>query len=467
LKIKVKQLRIRRKLSKLKTIKYRSWKRILKLEAQLKKNSDNSNLPPSSAKSDPRKTTPKKTQSLRGKSEKKTGDQAGHEGTTLKASDKIDQHILLPVEFCEECGASLEDVKPSQIKKRQVFELPKAQLEVIQYEAEVKICPCCNHKNTAKFPNHVKQPVQYGPNITAFAAYLHHYQMIPFQRMSELFEEVFSQRISEGTLVKMIERVSDSLIEIEAAIKENLVASDLIHLDETGCYVGEQRQWLHSTSNDQYTYYQVHEKRGQEAIAAIDILSRFKGTAIHDCWSPYFGYDNCEHGVCNVHNLRETISIEKLFKQPWANEMARLLLEAKLYSESNEFPLSLEAIQKFESDFDTILAKGWEANPLKPKVGTKRRNHTEPQRMLNRFAKRKKEIFQFLYKAEVPFGNNLAERDIRMTKVKQKISGTFRTSEGAERFSRIRGVMSTCKKQGLNILKSLQDALNGEPCPIQ
>jgi len=425
------------------------------LEKQLKTNSSNSSVPPSARKTDPKKT-PKKTKSLRGNSGKKPGAQPGHEGKTLEFSHKPDEVVICGAAVCRDCGTALDPSAGTVVSKGQVFDVPEPKMKVVEYAVTQQACPKCGAKNKGELPNGVRPTPQYGATITAIVAYLCHFQLIPFKRLGQLTADLFGRTVSNGTLRSMIARMSDALEPAEALIKKRLLESPVIHLDETGCYVEKERWWEHVTSNGSYTYYHIHPKRGSAALDEIGILPNYTGTAIHDNWASYFMYD-CLHGVCNVHHLREFNAMEEFHRQKWVKEMAALLLEAKSFSESNPYPLPASSLAGFESRFSEILAKGWEENP---KPAGKDKN-TEPQRLLNRFAKRKTEILQFLYQEEVPFDNNQAERDVRMTKVKQKISGTFRTEDGANEFARIRGVMSTLQKQGFDILKELTHMYSG------
>ena len=288
--------------------------RLKELERQLNMNSTNSGLPPSSAKTDPRKT-PKKTKSLRKQSNKKVGGQPGHKGETLEFSQNPDKIEILEIDTCTNCGKSIDSAEVETVIKRQVFEMPEPKTEVTEYQAPVVICTC-GHRNVAPFPEEVTNYVQYGPKLTTFATYLLHYQMVPFKRIMELFEDLFSLQISQGTLVTMSRRVSESLKEAENFIKQQLINSTAVHFDETGCYVGKERHWLHNASNDEYTHQAVHEKRGSEAMRDIGILPFFKGTAIHDSWSSYFTFDDCDHSLCNAHHLRELQALKELYKQP-------------------------------------------------------------------------------------------------------------------------------------------------------
>jgi transposase len=429
--------------------------RLEKLETQNKKTSKNSHKPPSTDGF-------KKTQSLRRSSGKKQGGQHGHEGTTLKMSPIPDEIIVHEVDKCSVCGESLKTAVVTKTIKRQVFDLVPQTMHITEHQVPVKICGKCQMKNQSEFPEMVTQPTQYGASLSSLVVYLHQYQLIPYARLQEMILDVFHQQMSRGTLVSMVHRASELLVDSENFIKEQLIDSDILHLDETGCYVNKKRWWLHVSSNKNYTYYYVHQKRGKEALDDIGILKNFRGTAIHDSWAAYFQFDDCTHSLCNAHHLREFQAMEQLMKQKWASQMTELLLEAKTYAETHKFPLAESVIKGFKWRYDDIVCSGYLENPLK----TNEKN-TEPVRLLNRLVKRQEEVLEFLYQRDVPFDNNLAERDCRMTKVKQKISGTFRSEVGAHDFARIRGIISTCKKQGGKVLDSLFSVFSGiNPQPI-
>ena len=423
--------------------------RLKKLEKQSNQTSQNSSLPPSTDGF-------KKTKSLRQPSNKKTGGQVGHQGSTLKMVKDPDLVVTHHPKTCQGCGCCLENVEPQKTIRRQVFDLPSLRLQVTEHQSQIKVCPNCHFKNEGLFPKHVTQPTQYGPHLTSVLTYFSHYQLIPFNRLKQLTQDIFKATISQGTLVNMTKRCDELLETTEASIKENLLASNHLHLDETGCYVNGKRHWLHVTSNQKFTHYFVHEKRGSQAIEANGILPSFKGTVIHDHWTPYFKYDDCTHALCNVHHLREFKGIIDFENQQWAKNMTKLLLEAKTYSEETEYPLPLSKIQEFEKRYQQIIEEGYRENPLKL-----HEKNTDSVRLLNRLSKRQEEVLEFLYQVEVPFDNNLAECDVRMTKTKQKISGCFRTEKGAHCFARIRGFISTCQKQGLNIIESIETILMG------
>jgi transposase len=437
--------------------------RVQSLESQTKKNSNNSSKPPSSD------GFKKQTKSLRRPSGKSPGGQKGHKGTTLEQVENPDEIIEHKLDKCNLCEASLEDVPVEKHIIRQVVDIPKIKAKVTEHRAEVKRC-FCGHLNKATFPQGVSQPVQYGNKLKATSVYLSQNQLIPYERQSEVFEDLFNIHLSQGTLVSINKSCYEALETVEENIKNKLKDSTgTLHFDETGVSVNSKLKWLHVTSNQEYTYYNIHAKRGCEAIDDIGILSVFKGTAVHDCWKSYHTYTDCDHSLCCAHILRELNGITEIEKQSWAEDMKNLLLNIKAEVDKTSSVANavlLDKIIYFEAEYDAIVKAGLEedfkqviiSNTEKPS-----RKKSKSGNLLNRLSLYKQQILAFMNDFDVPFDNNLAERDIRMTKVKQKISGTFRSSSGADYFARIRGYISTMKKQSKNILESIEYALSGNP----
>ena len=373
---------------------------------------------------------------------------------------------------CEECGHNLENVEVEAYEKRQVFDIPPVNLIVTEHQSQIKTCPNCGKLNKADFPESVKYPVQYGPNILASAIYCKNYQFIPYERISEFFSDIMGIKICSATIIRAEKECFRNLEEFENTIKEKLIASPVIHCDETGMKIEGKRHWLHVASNDKYTCYFAHPKRGSEAMDAMGILPEFKGIAVHDGWKPYTNYD-CDHALCNVHLKRELTGIEENYKQQWAKDMNELLSEMKKYTDECKEQikdLDFEQIKALEERFNTILMKGIEENPpsLNPKRKGKRGRNpkTKARNLLDRFIEHKEKILRFLTDLKVPFENNQAERDIRMMKLQQKISGTFRTTQGAQAFCRIRAYISTIKKNNLPVIDGILAALKGAPLTI-
>ncbi|WP_052948018.1 IS66 family transposase [Aneurinibacillus tyrosinisolvens] len=306
-------------------------------------------------------------------------------------------------------------------------------------------------------------PIQYGESWSAWCAYLNTYQHLPLERISQLFEDLTGHRPSEATLLSHLEKLSIQLEPIENTSRQNLVGSKVVHADETGMRIEGKLHWLHTVCNDKWTLYNVHQKRGKEAINAMGVLPAYKGIVVHDFWKPYFNADyDFTHALCGVHLLRECQGIIDYDKHQWASEIQALLREAlkksKQASEAGR-PLEPEVISDIETNYDEIISRGtkqWRP-PLKPDVPGKRGRKAKGKaaNLAERFILYKADILRFLQNALVPFDNSQAERDIRMVKVKEKVSGSFRTEKGAIQFARIRGFISTIRKQGKDLLDSI------------
>ena len=435
--------------------------RIKALEEKLKKDSRNSNKPPSS---DGLKRKPK---GKRPKSNRKTGGQKGHKGSTLNQVDNPDHVHNHTLDECSNCQCSLQDSLVLDHKKRQVFDVPPLALEVYEHRAEVKKCPRCGVINTATFPESVLQVVQYGARIKSLVVYLMQYQLLPSERTTELIKDLFSHPISEGTLFNWNQAAYQTLEKTEAEIKQQLLQSPVNHFDETGMFCENKLNWLHVVSNPALTYFEIHPKRGQEAINTINILPHYKGTAVHDFWKPYLKY-NSNHSMCNAHLLRELTALYESKKQKWSTQIQKLLVTIKkrvehISQQANSLDPTI--LRKFELEYDKLVSEGLNLNPVKVKKAKKRgrQKQSEATNLLLRLKNYRSYVLAFMYDFRVPFTNNLAERDLRMAKVKQKISGTFRSRDGANIFCRVRGFIATAKKNDLNIMDSISQVFEGTP----
>lgn len=432
--------------------------RVKELEAQLAKDSHNSHKPPSSD------GMRKKTKSLRKSGKRKAGGQKGRKGYTLKQTAKPDQIIIHSVEDCPACKTSLNTTKVKACEKRQVFDIPPATIQVTEHQAEIKKCPNCQKAVKAMFPSDVSQPAQYGNRIKAVVLYLMNQHLLPYKRTAEILQDLYGVKISPGTLFN-INKVFYAAIEKPVqTIKEQIIASKVAHFDESGIRTEKTTQWLHTAGTEKWTYYTIHKKRGVKAMDDADILPKFKGKAVHDHWKPYFKY-LCLHCLCNAHHLRELIYLFEEEKQSWAKSMIDLLMKIKHTvehcKEIGKNCLDTRQITLFLKKYDLIVDQGFLTNPDRdPKRHRKKKS--KAQNLLYRFKNFRGQILAFMYDFSVPFDNNLAERDIRMIKVKQNISGCFRKQHGANMFCRIKSYTSSAKKQEYNIISSIMAALNDQ-----
>jgi transposase len=432
--------------------------RIEVLENQKSKDSKNSSKPPSGD------GFAKRTNSLRTKSGRKSGGQKDHPGSTLEWCEEVDKVFIHPVVDCKSCGTSLEFVEVLNLRCSQVHELPPIKLVVHEHQAEEKCCPNCGVLNQGKLPAFVNSLVQYGPGLKGLMVYLMEGQLLPSERARELLQEVIGCDISEATLYNTRLRCYEELAAVEAYIKSGIQVAPVVHFDETGLRVKSKLMWLHVACNGWLTAYFIDPKRGQLAMDAIDILPNFEGVSVHDGLASYGKYDST-HALCNAHHLRELRFIVERYEQDWANDMMTLLVEIKtniaIAQAAGETSLALIQIADFERRYQEIIEAGLIANPpppIDPDLPTRkgRRKQSPPKNLLDRLQLSRSAVLLFMHDWRVPFDNNQAERDLRMMKLKQKISGTFRSSEGAQQFCRIRGYISTLRKQGIQVLDALK-----------
>jgi transposase len=437
--------------------------RIEVLENQKSKDSKNSSKPPSGD------GFVKRTKTLRTKSGKKSGGQKDHPGSTLEWCEEVDEVFIHPVVECTSCGTSLESVEVLNLSCRQVQELPPIKLVIHEHQAEEKCCPHCGILNQGKFPAFVNSLVQYGPRFKGLMVYLMEGQLLPSERARELLEEVIGCEISEGTLYNTRLRCYEQLAAVESYIKAGIQVAPVVHFDETGLRVKSKLMWLHVACNDWLTAYCIDPKRGQLAMDAIDILPNFEGVSVHDGLASYGKYDST-HALCNAHHLRELRFIVERYEQDWASDMMILLVEIKTNIEiaraAGKTSLTLTQIADFERRYQELIQTGLIANPPlpidldlpKPKGRPKQ---TPPKNLLDRLQLYQSAVLLFMYDWRVPFDNNQAERDLRMMKLKQKISGTFRSMEGAQQFCRIRGYLSTQRTTGYSSIRCAQTGFYG------
>jgi len=446
--------------------------RVKQLEEQQAKNSRNSSKPPSSdglKKANRPSSDQCQRERKRGPGGKREpGGQPGHKGSTLQPVANPKYTEIHTVHTCQECGRSLQNQPAIDYESRQVFDIPPIEIEVTEHRAEIKECPHCDAITKADYPEEVNAPTQYGPRVKSIATYMKVYQLLPYKRCAEFFRDIFSLSLSEGTLVNIIQDCSKRLQPITEQIRQALLNQPVGGFDESGCRVEGKRIWIHVVSTLELTYYELHDKRGREAMDDIGILPNFQGRAIHDFFQSYYQYD-CDHGLCNAHLLRDLIFLYEVQDQAWADQMIDCLLDMKDEVEKAEEKNRLncgEQEAQLKIRYDNIVQQGFDANPppeenLPRKRG--RPKQTPAQNVLVRLRDFKKDILAFLEDFEVPFDNNLPERDLRMIKAQQKISGTFRSSAGGNDFCSIRGYISTIRKQAINVIHSIHSIFTGKP----
>lgn len=427
---------------------------------KLNKNSSNSSKPPSS-------DAFRKPQSLRTASGKSPGGQPGHKGTTLEMRDVPDSIVLHEPLVCSHCQEDLRASAAAPIEKRQVYDLPPLRLLVTEHQVVGKTCPRCGTRNEGRFPLGLTQPVQYGEQLKALCAYLTNYQLLPYQRCAQLLEDVWGQGPCEATLVEITKDCANRLQPFEQGLKDVLLNCDRINCDETSCRVEGKTTWLHVTASGHHTLYGVHEKRGTKALQDIGILPGYKGVAMHDYWKAYLDY-GCEHVFCHAHHLRELTFLAEEENSRWALEMKGLLTQIKQSVEEEVAKggqaLSAGVFAKHQHAYWHIMQRGESEHPLPEKEHglPGRAARGKARNLWERFYRHASEMLHFACDFSVPFTNNIAEQALRMMKVKQKISGGFRSPQGAEGFARIRSYIDTLRKQGLPILEGLKKAIVGE-----
>jgi transposase len=434
------------------------------LQARLRTDSHNSSKPPSSDGPGV-KPHPKSQRVATGR---KPGGQPGHVGHTLTVVDEPDAVVVHPPAQCHVCGRSLHDVPALRRERRQVIDVPPVNVRVVEHQAETKCCPDCGAETSGAFPAEVAAPVQYGPGVATVAVYLNQEQLLPLERTTEVLADLFGCPISEGTVESAVEECHVQLAPVEAAIKQGIVAAPVGHFDETGAAIAGKRSWLHVAGTAGLTHYATHPKRGRKAMDAIGILPQFRGRAIHDGLVSYWHYAACTHGLCNAHHLRELTFVAEELGQPWAQQMKDLLREIKAAVATahghGRNGLATAVTEAFTARYAALLDAGGKANP--PPAPTGRRGRPKLGKagsLVERLREHQGATLAFMEDLAVPFDNNQAERDLRMVKVREKISGCFRTPKGADRFCRIRGYISTLRKQGIPILSALSRTIAGDP----
>jgi transposase len=426
--------------------------RVAELERRLGLNSSNSGKPPSS---DGLKKPPR-VSSLREPSGKRTGGQKGHPGETLRRVEKPDATVNHYPQACAGCGKPLTAATATGHVARQVFDLPEPRpLIITEHRAHACRCAACGTQTRAAFPEAVTAPVQYGQRIGAFVLYLLHYQLLPEKRLAALMADLFGVRLAAATIARISQDCAERFQGFAEALRDHVAAAPVKHMDETGFRIGGKTRWLHIASTVWLTFYRTAAKRGS-------LLANVTGIVVHDHWKPYYTMTGVLHALCNAHHLRELKALIEIEKEDWAAKMQRLLrlaCHATNLARERGVPLKPGLIALFERCYDGILTEGMAFHEGQPALAKTGRRGRQPRRvghnLLLRLSARKQDALRFLTDPTVPFTNNLAERDGRMMKLRQKISGGFRSEDGAKDFAVIRSVLSTARKQGWNMLQTL------------
>ena len=439
--------------------------RVLELEERLGQSSRNSSKPPSS---DGLAKPPPRVRSRRRRSGRKPGGQPGSEGHHLAQVAEPDQIVAYEPGRCGGCGGGLEGAELVGIERRQVFDLPpETRLEVCEHQASRRRCGC-GKVSVGVFPGLVRAPAQYGPRLRAYVLYLAVYQHLPYGRIAQLLADCYGAALSTGTLQTIVCSGAAGLEPFLAELRGQLVGSPVVQLDETGARVAGRLHWVHAATTRTLALYGLHRRRGREGIDALGVLPDFQGVAVHDGWTPYRAYTGCTHALCNGHHLRELAAAEERGNQPWAAGMALLLVELKdtveATSEAGQQALDPATLERYRSRYRQIIAAGYSQNPEPQRTGKRGRPRQGKTRsLLLRLDHHQDDVLRFTSDPNVPFDNNLAERDIRMIKLQQKISGCWRSRDGAESFLALRSYIQTARKQRQNVLAVLHATVQGEP----
>jgi transposase len=431
--------------------------------------STNSSKPPSSdGLKRKRRTARSPERERRKRLGRRPGKQTGAPGHHLALSERPDRVVELLPAICERCSESLVEHAGEQgMERRQVMDPPPpAGLETTEYRALKLRCAGCGHVTKAAFPRWARSPVQYGPRLHAIVSCLAVGQYLPYERIVEHVRDTYGAKVATGTLVAMVKRGGECVLPAVEEIKRQLQRAAAVNLDETGCHVGGKLKWVHGAATEGLTLLGVHDRRGVEGIKGLGVADEMTGIVIHDAWPAYWnqGFEKVSgHGLCNAHHLRELLAVTELDGQRWSEPMTNLLREmsakrnAAMAADRTE--LEPEQVAAFEDAYDRVIREGWRENPRQR--GKRRRS--KAANLLRRLEEHRPEVLRFLHDFAVPFTNNEIEGDLRMTKLHEKISGGWRSMEGARAFLALRSYLATARKQGHGMLEVLTAAFEGQP----
>jgi transposase len=434
--------------------------RIADLEQRLGRNPRNSSMPPSQ---EGFRKPPSPSRAERRTEQRRQGKQPGAPGANLTQVVDPDVVINHSPGACTHCGADLSDAEVIGVERRQVFDLPQIHPFVTEHRIERRRCRCgCEVK--AAIPANATAPACYGPGVRALASYFAVHQHLPYDRMAQLFGDVLGMEVSTGALVQMVTEAGGSLGLFQDVVRDLLQDAPAVHFDETGGRVAGKLHWVHVASSALLTLIDCHERRGRVAMDDLGVIAKMQGIAVHDGWRPYRSYD-VVHQLCNAHHLRELASVGVVWNQAWANELIALLVEAKdavdAARATGQTTLSPSALHSVRTRYGTLIARGLADNPA-PAVGRRHGRARTAANLLKRLDTERADVLRFTTNFDSPFDNNQAERDVRMVKLQQKISGSWRTLTGARNYTAIRSYISTMKKQDHDVLAGLRLLFEGD-----
>ncbi len=437
------------------------YRRVEKLEEQIAKNSGNSSKPPSSdGLSKP--TLKLMPQSLRKKSGKQQGGQKGQPGKTLLQSDSPDVVSEHHPQTCSHCQSALPTASPLSYQRRQVFEMPQPRIVVTEHRAFAVACPCCGKQTQASFPKEVTAPVQYGLHLLGFATYLHSVHLLPYARCAQIVQDVTQSPFSVGSLARALATAAEHLASFEEQVQVALAQAPTKHTDETGSRVAGKLHWIQVRSTKTLCRVFRHKKRGSEALH--DLFS-YGGLLMSDFYTSYVRL-SCSHQFCGAHLLRELTFVKEVLSQEWAGSLKSVVetMVSACYEARERGETQVTSVPSLVASFDALVLEGLSQNPL-PEATPKKRGRLakgKARSLLERLQTHRQEYLAFLFDLSLPFTSNEAERDLRMFKVKGKVSGCFRTVAGADLFCRLRSYILTCQKQAMPLLACLRSLFNGQ-----
>ena len=425
-------------------------RRVAELEARLGADSNNSSTPPSAEGLRKKPATPRRRGGRKGK-------QPGDPGRHLAQTPTPDEIVEHTPQQCDGCGDGLAGAEVVGTARRQVFDIPPIRLRVTEHRAQRRRCSC-GHTTAAAFPPEATAPACYGPGVRAVICYLAVYQHLPVERTAKLLTDILGAPVSTGTVAAVAGQAAEAVVPAVDVIRRYLIAAGVVHVDETGARVAGRLHWVHVAATALYTLLTVHTRRGKDATDAAGVLPAFTGVAVHDGWSPYRRYTNLAHGLCNAHHLRELQAAAEA-GHTWADHLAEVLR----YAHRQVTAARARGDTSLPADIAASIAARYDGHLAQAADATAGLTNNKPAALARRLARHRADVLRFTVDFTVPFDNNQAERDLRMVKVQQKISGCWRTLPGAEAFCAVRSYIATARKHDIAILDALRDAFAGSP----